>query len=397
MFTKYDLEELVSQYTQPDKEPKLEAIYMITVSDVYNAQENFRIRYGSTSALEEVLSDLKQLFHTDSNGVNSSIFSGRTQDTNEYYEKVLRHKCESSFPLSFSQKVQYQLTSLSQAARRMVFLLIREGSVFTGELNSFETPLSSTYEPSFKAIFNESLPKETVTELIWTGLLYERLISTRRHTYWKYIVPSFSWNIWPVLGELVSLPQIELREDTTEVKERVSTASSPVVEHEIFGIGFTGRRLEELVLAWVRENSEFTGHGEKVEESLWGIEFDVWARKGNEYIVFECKGPESTEGIPLKDLRDFWARVKELEEHVGEGYVEPWIVNTGSFTSDQESYIRERGIKRMEGPELIRKLIAWGILGIDLKGTPKFTQNKGVFFNQKICPETPEEAFELRI
>lgn len=212
MIRKKLLEDLVNTYNREGAWAKLEALYIISIGidDFYNASQNIRIRYGNEEPVKEVKMDIEKVFGGE--GLYSKI-----DDTNEDVSKVLALLCEQAFPEILLNKVMDSLSSLNIITKRFVFLLYKEGSILNGEISRTDELILGHFMPAYRIIFGELKDEdeifENVTEeMIKAGLVYDCSWSSKKHTYYTWIVPPFAKNVWKNLPNILSFPHIEVIE-----------------------------------------------------------------------------------------------------------------------------------------------------------------------------------------
>lgn len=197
-----DLEALVEQQISRGKTPVLEALYILSLAqDGAHAREGLRLRYQPVEAAQALKEAVAALDAIGAWGEDTLVWD-RTTDTQELCRDVLRWACEP--PLARLQEaVEEGCSRLSRPGRQLVFLLIREGSVQTGNVED----TGRNFGTAHRIIFGEDLLQEAFDELVSMGLLYK--VSSGYGT--KYAVPNFARRAWEYrLEQVVRLPRIEL-------------------------------------------------------------------------------------------------------------------------------------------------------------------------------------------
>jgi len=209
MVTKNILQELVKSYNREGTWAKLEALYIFARSfDFDDARRNIKIRYGTDTPVEDVKSDIDRLCE--------GIY--RTEDTNESIYDIIAKACEQSFPEILTKKVKESIPSLSNIAKRFVFLLYKEGSILNGRISTIDETVLDHFTPAYEIIFGKlgedkyKIREKALREMIAAGLVYEHYWRSRRHDYYTLIVPPFSKEVWSNLPNIMPLPVIDVKE-----------------------------------------------------------------------------------------------------------------------------------------------------------------------------------------
>lgn len=213
MVTKNMLQELVKSYDREGAWAKLETLYIsvISIDGFHNARRNIEIRYGTDKPVEDVSSDIERLCGEDG-------IPYETEDTSERCGDIIANTCEEVFPKFLTGKVREAILSLSDIAKRFVFLLYKEGSILNGKISTTEETVLSHFTPAYKIIFgklgdDEYKIREVLQEMIKAGLVYEWSHSTaRKRYYYRLIVPPFAKEVWLKLPDIISLPAINVEE-----------------------------------------------------------------------------------------------------------------------------------------------------------------------------------------
>lgn len=393
MVTISDLENLLNKYIREGEILKADALYLWSLSGELSEQKTFELKYKSIEKYNQALTELKTLI-----GKTEVSRYDKTEDTQEFFKDAISSIFEKVVPPQLHGEVVRRLDGLSPEARRLAFLLYHEGRIISeGRISFSDIDIDYTLGPAYKVLFQEDFPAKALDELIAAGLIVRALGSSRRHWWYEYNVPVYAREVWSSLPELTALPEIARKGEKAEIAEpyRGPVTIRGIGEYTLPGISFSGSNLENMVHALLLKS---TDHQicQKPGEPLYSIHFDLWSQKDDKYFVYECKGPEYLDTIDMKDIRDFNDRVGDLRRKCGKK-VEAVIINTGRFTPDQEEYLREHDIKKIEGSEIMAKLLGWGVVGIKLLGIPRLTLEEGIFMDTGKLRETiaePDKVFK---
>jgi len=214
MVTRAVLNELVKSYDREGAWAKLEAIYLAAMStgDLSHSHRNIRVRYGSDKAVQDVEADLKRL-------CGEPIVPYELEDTNERCREAITEACEAAFPEFITRKVQDSVQLASKDTKRFLFLLYREGTILSGQIQTVEESVLSRFVPAYKVVFGEIEGEEhkvltvALEEMIKAGMVYEWYRSTaRRKDYYYLTVPSFAKQVWLELPAAIAFPILNVTE-----------------------------------------------------------------------------------------------------------------------------------------------------------------------------------------
>lgn len=223
MVRRAELQNKINEYEKVTPPVKLEALFLGAATGFKDSRANMWLRYETEDAVEEVVEDLSHWlpefdqvtpWMVQNEGSKSRW---ETDDTREACQSVITEMCLRAFPKSsLGASVDRSVRSLGKEARRLAFLLLREGTVLTNALrveqewgggyysglSLRELGLPTTYE----FLFDEELTTRAAGDLIRSGLLY--VVHDHR-----YGVPPFAANVWPRIGSLCVLPRLEIKEE----------------------------------------------------------------------------------------------------------------------------------------------------------------------------------------
>lgn len=167
-------------------------------------KENLKARYNDDKAYELFVSDLKAL------GVNYKY--DQTEDTKEYVRDILLRGFTENCERHFRIETEKNIPLLSEQARRVVFLLRREGTINKAEeLNDINAAVWTPYKIVFGVALTEEEKQQIRTELSKLRVVDLDWLSTRKRSeeYWHF--PSYSR---PVVTDIerygVRLPRVYL-------------------------------------------------------------------------------------------------------------------------------------------------------------------------------------------
>jgi len=213
MIARKMLEDLVNTYNREGAWAKLETLYIVSVEidGFYNASRNIRIRYETEEPVKEVQDDIERLCG------ERGIYS-RTDDTNEDVREILAIACEQAFPRFLTEKVIGSIQPLSRITKRFIFLLYKEGSILRGKVSRSDETILSHFTPAYEIIFGKleedkyKVHEKINQEMVKAGLVYDCWWSSRKHSYYSFIVPPFAKEVWSNLSKYLPLPSIQIDE-----------------------------------------------------------------------------------------------------------------------------------------------------------------------------------------
>ncbi|MEW6047227.1 MAG: DUF3883 domain-containing protein [Bacillota bacterium] len=200
MPSRAELEEAVRSYASEQRPSVVEALYVLSLcAGEWLAKANLRLRYPPVEAAESLKEAVGVLGRIGALDAQGAVVWDKTTDTQEPCRDVVRWACEAHLA-GLQEVVEGRCADLSRRGRQLAFLLLREGSVRTGEVYD----AGATFAAAHRIVFSEELLPEAFDELVSVGLLYRAFYGT------KFVVPGFARRAWEYrLEQVARLPRLQ--------------------------------------------------------------------------------------------------------------------------------------------------------------------------------------------
>ena len=100
----------------------------------------------------------------------------------------------------------------------------------------------------------------------------------------------------------------------------------------------------------------------------YGGQIDIVASKGDEVILVECKDWKEGAKATIDELHIFRSKFLDARGNYPGKQIRPVFVSTAGFTDPAKTFARQQGIETIEGLELAKEFLEWGIIGVTIKG-----------------------------